>query len=78
MRGGRICMKGIDERIKNVREEVRKKSFRTEFQRPIFNTLFSNKEYVPVPYGARVLEEPWPPSTQISIRLFSEPSVSSH
>jgi hypothetical protein len=32
---------------------------------------------VPVPYGATVLEVPWPPSRQISIRLFSEPSLSS-
>jgi hypothetical protein len=32
---------------------------------------------ISVPYGATVLEEPWPPSRQISIRLFSEPSLSS-
>jgi hypothetical protein len=33
---------------------------------------------LPVPDGATVLEEPWPPSRHISIRLFSEPSLSSH
>jgi hypothetical protein len=37
-----------------------------------------NSVPVPVPYGATVLEEPWPPSRQISIRLFFEPSLSSH
>jgi hypothetical protein len=33
---------------------------------------------VPVPYGATVFEEPWPPSRQIAIRLFSKPSLASH
>jgi hypothetical protein len=36
-----------------------------------------NVSKIPVPYGAMVLEEPWPPSRQISIRLFSEPFLSS-